>query len=119
MCYESIRTAIGQIRAMGRRVTGRAICAFLLPGIRSPFLRQPPATRGEGSSVLVPSAYGAGTGLPVFIFAVLITMGAQWVSKALKQLVRFEKRARRITDVIFVLVGVHYCLLYIFEVQIL
>ncbi len=55
----------------------------------------------------------------MFIFAVLIAMGAQWVSKAFKQLVRLEKWARRITGVIFVLVGVHYCLLYIFEVQIL
>ncbi len=78
-----------------------------------------PLAAKNGSSVLVPSAYGAGTGLPVFIFAVLIAMGAQWVSKAFKQLVRFERWARRITGVIFVLVGAHYCLLYIFEVQIL
>ena len=76
-----------------------------------------PLAAKNGSSVLVPSAYGAGTGLPVFVFAVLIAMGAQWVSKAFKKLVRFEKWARRVTGVIFVLVGVHYCLLYIFEVQ--
>jgi cytochrome c-type biogenesis protein len=78
-----------------------------------------PLAAKNGSSVLMPSAYGAGTGLPVFVFAVLIAMGAQWVSKAFKQLVRFEKWARRVTGVIFVLIGVHYCLLYIFGVQIL
>ena len=66
----------------------------------------------------MPSAYGAGTGLPVFVFAVLIAMGAQWVGKAFKRLVRFEKWARRVTGAIFVLVGVRYCLIYIFEVQI-
>ncbi len=78
-----------------------------------------PLAAKHESSVLVPSAYGAGTGLPVFVFAVLIAMGAQWVSKAFKQLVRFEKWARRVTGVNFVLVGVHYCLVYILGVQIL
>ena len=78
-----------------------------------------PLAAKNGSSVLLPSAYGAGTGLPVFAFAILIAMGAQWVSKAFKKLVRFEKWARRVTGAIFVLVGVHYCILYIFEVQIL
>lgn len=78
-----------------------------------------PLAAKNGSRILVPSAYGAGTGLPVFLFAILIAMGAQWVSRAFKQLVRFEKWARRATGLIFILVGVHYCLLYIFEVQVL
>jgi len=71
----------------------------------------------NGSSVLLPSAYGAGTGVPVFVFAVLIALGAQWVSKAFKKLVQFEKCARRVTGAVFVIVGVRYCLIYIFEVQ--
>lgn len=78
-----------------------------------------PLAAKNGSSVLVPTAYGAGTGLPVFAFAILIALGAQWVSKAFKELVRFERWARRVTGVVFVIVGVYYCLLYIFEVQIL
>lgn len=78
-----------------------------------------PLAAKNGSSVLLPSAYGAGTGVPVFIFAVLTAMGAQWVSRAFKRIVQFEKWARRITGAIFVLVGIQYCLLYIFEVQIL
>jgi cytochrome c biogenesis protein CcdA len=71
----------------------------------------------NGSSVLLPSAYGAGTGVPVFVFAVLIALGAQWVSKAFKKLVQFEKWARRATGAVFIVVGARYCLLYIFEVQ--
>lgn len=71
----------------------------------------------NGSSVLLPSAYGAGTGVPVFVFAVLTALGAQWVSKAFKKLVQLEKWARRVTGAIFVIVGVRYCLIYIFEVQ--
>ena len=69
------------------------------------------------SSVLLPSAYGAGTGVPVFVFAVLIALGAHWVSKAFKKLVQFEKWARRVTGAIFILAGIRYCLIYIFEVQ--
>jgi cytochrome c biogenesis protein CcdA len=76
-----------------------------------------PLAAKNGSLVLLPSAYGVGTGVPVFVFAVLIAMGAQWVSKAFKKLVQFEKWARRITGAIFIIVGIRYCLLYIFEVQ--
>ena len=37
----------------------------------------PLAVNKNGTSVLLPSAYGAGTGVPVFVFAVLIALGAQ------------------------------------------
>jgi threonine/homoserine/homoserine lactone efflux protein len=72
----------------------------------------------HGSIVGLPSIYGIGTGLPVFVFAVLIALGAQWVSKAFKRVAQFEKWARRITGTVFILVGLRYCLNYIFEVQI-
>ena len=71
----------------------------------------------NGSSLLLPSAYGVGTGVPVFVFAVLIALGAQWVNRVFKKLVLFEQWGRRITGAIFVIVGVRYCLIYIFEVQ--
>ncbi|MGA2325490.1 MAG: aromatic aminobenezylarsenical efflux permease ArsG family transporter [Bryobacteraceae bacterium] len=72
----------------------------------------------QGSVIGLPSIYGVGTGLPVFGFAVLIALGAQWVSKAFKRVAQFEKWARRITAAVFIVVGVRYCLNYIFEVQI-
>ena len=72
----------------------------------------------HSSIVGLPSIYGIGTGLPVFVFAVLIALGAQWVSKAFKRVAQFEKWARRITGTVFILVGLRYCLNYIFEVQI-
>jgi cytochrome c-type biogenesis protein len=72
----------------------------------------------HGSAVTLPSLYGIGTGLPVFVFAVLIALGAQWVGKAFQRLSRLEKWARRITAAIFIVVGIRFCLNYIFEVQI-
>lgn len=76
----------------------------------------PLAAKNE-SSVLLPSAYGVGTGVPVFAFAVLIALGARSVNKVFAKLVQFEKWARRVTGVVFVAVGAHYCLKYILEVQ--
>ena len=67
--------------------------------------------------MLLPSAYGAGTGVPVFVFAVLIALGAQGVSTAFQKLVQFEKWARRLTGAVFIIVGARYCLIYLLEVQ--
>ncbi len=75
----------------------------------------PMALRGE-SGVILPSAYGVGTGLPVLVFAVLIALGAKRVGEAYNKLVPFEKWARRITGGIFILVGIYYCLAHIFGV---
>jgi cytochrome c biogenesis protein CcdA len=60
--------------------------------------------------------YGLGTGLPVFVFAVLIGLGAQWVGKVFNKLTQVEKWVRRITGGIFVLVGIYFSLAYIFGV---
>ncbi len=70
----------------------------------------------HNSAVMLPSAYGIGTGLPVFVFAVLIAFGSQRVGKAFNKLARFEKWARRITAVIFIVIGIKFCLNYIFGV---
>jgi len=70
------------------------------------------------SSVLMPTIYGIGTALPVFAFAVLIAIGAGFVGKVFNKLTQFELWARRITGVIFILVGIYYCLIYIFRLDI-
>ena len=66
------------------------------------------------SSFLLPSLYGIGTGLPVSIFAVLVAFGARSVAAAFNKLTRVEYWVRRITGIIFILVGVYYSLTYIF-----
>lgn len=68
------------------------------------------------SALLLPCVYGVATGLPVFVFAVLISLGAKRVGQAYNKLVPFERWARRITGAIFILVGVYYCLAYVFGV---
>jgi cytochrome c biogenesis protein CcdA len=68
------------------------------------------------SGFILPASYGLGTGLPVFVFAVLIAFGAQTVGKAFNKLTRLEWWIRRATGVIFILTGFYYCLIYIFGI---
>lgn len=70
------------------------------------------------SSVMMPTVYGVGTALPVVAFAVLIAIGAKWVGSAFNKISAFEKWARRITAVAFILVGIYYSLIYIAGVDI-
>lgn len=65
---------------------------------------------------LILPVYGVGTALPVVVFAVLLSMGVQSLGRAYSVLTRMEWWARRITGVIFVVVGVYYSLKYIFGV---
>ena len=72
----------------------------------------------QRSGVALPTFYGIGTALPVIIFAVLIAIGAQSLGKVFNKLIQFERWARRITGVIFIVVGIYYCLRHIFGVPI-
>jgi cytochrome c-type biogenesis protein len=70
----------------------------------------------SNSIFTLPTLYGVGTALPVIVFAVAIAIGAQPVAKLFEHTTRIEWWARRITGVIFVLVGVYFCLRYIFDI---
>jgi cytochrome c-type biogenesis protein len=68
------------------------------------------------SRILLPGVFGVGTALPVFAFAVIIGLGVGSLGAAFHKLQKFEWWARRVTGVVFILVGVYYCLEYIFEI---
>lgn len=75
-----------------------------------------PITVKTKSSITVPLLYGIGTGLPVLFFAVLVSMGAEYLSKVYHRVNRIEFYAKRVTGTIFILVGFYYVLSYIFEI---
>jgi cytochrome c-type biogenesis protein len=68
------------------------------------------------SRILLPGVFGVGTALPVFVFAVIIGLGVGSLGAAFHKLQRFEWWARRVTGVVFIVVGIYYCLEYIFEI---
>jgi cytochrome c biogenesis protein CcdA len=64
--------------------------------------------------VLLPSIYGVGTGLPVFLFALLIALGAKGVARAFNAFTTFEKWAWVATGVVFIVLGIYESLRTIF-----
>jgi cytochrome c biogenesis protein CcdA len=72
----------------------------------------------QKSGILLPTVFGLATGLPVLLFAFLISSGFHKVASIYNQIVVFEKWARKITGFIFVLVGIYYSLIFIFHIPI-
>jgi cytochrome c biogenesis protein CcdA len=68
------------------------------------------------SIVMIPAFYGIGTGLPVILFAVLIAFGFQTIGKTFNILAVLEKWVRRSTGIIFIMIGIYFSLVYIFNV---
>ena len=66
-----------------------------------------PLSVSAGSPIAIPALFGIGTGLPVVIFAVMIALGARYVSEAFHLLSRVERWARVATGVIFIAVGAY------------
>lgn len=75
-----------------------------------------PLALKSGSSMILPAVYGVGTAIPVAAFAIALAIGVNAVGRMFDVLSRFEVWARRITGVVFIVVGGYYCLTYIFEV---
>ncbi len=68
----------------------------------------------HNSGVLLPASYGIATGLPVLLFSILLSLGVSRVAKVYNKIQSYEKWARRITAVLFILVGLYYSLTQIF-----
>lgn len=68
------------------------------------------------SGIILPMIYGLGTGLPVLVFAFLIAVSTNYVSKFYYKITRVEFYTKKITGVIFILAGIYYVLTYIFVI---
>ena len=71
-----------------------------------------PLSVKHSSAILLPSIYGAGTALPVLIFALLIATSADLMARVFNRVTQFEFWARRITGVIFLAVGIYFTFAY-------
>ena len=58
--------------------------------------------------ITLPFIYGLGTGLPVLFFAVCIAYSAQSFSRWFHRLSRLEHYTKKVTGVIFILIGLYY-----------
>ena len=71
----------------------------------------------QDSGILLPFSFGTATVLPVLLFALLIALVANRVAHTYNLIVSFERWARRITGVLFVLTGIYFCLTQIFKLN--
>jgi len=72
-----------------------------------------PLALNSKAGTFLPFIYGIGTGLPVLAFAVAIALGATSMSHWFNKITKLEFYTRRITGVIFILIGFYYTGIYI------
>lgn len=77
-----------------------------------------PLSVNHTSYVTLPLVYAIGTALPVILFAMIIALGMNKLSKVYDRVSTFGTRARYATGVIFILVGIHYSLINIYGINI-
>jgi len=68
------------------------------------------------SGIVLPVLYGIATGLPVALFSLVIAFGLQRLAEAYTALTGFELWARRLTGILFIGIGLYYCVTKIFGV---
>ena len=72
-----------------------------------------PLSLNNNFGITFPFIYGIGTGLPVLIFAVGISMGVHSMTHWFNKVAKLELYMRKVTGIIFILVGVYYIWPYI------
>jgi len=75
-----------------------------------------PLSISGDSPVFYPLLFGLGTGIPVIAFAVMIAFGMRSVEAAFRGVSRVEPWVRRFTGVLFIVAGIYYAAVHIFEV---
>lgn len=75
-----------------------------------------PLALQEKLGTALPFVYGIGTGLPVLLFAVLIAFGATSLNRWFSRLTALELFMKKITGVIFIIVGLYYVAVYLLKI---
>jgi cytochrome c-type biogenesis protein len=70
------------------------------------------------SRFLLPALFGIGTALPVIAASIVLMLGGKAAARFFEKTTRLELWVRKGTGVAFVLVGIYYCLKYIFGLAI-
>ncbi|MFH1776111.1 MAG: aromatic aminobenezylarsenical efflux permease ArsG family transporter [Candidatus Omnitrophota bacterium] len=66
--------------------------------------------------VILPLIYGIGTGLPVLVFSFGIAFGISRLSHWFNKIAMLEKHTRKITGIIFIIVGLYFIWVYVVSV---
>jgi len=72
-----------------------------------------PLAVNSNFGIVFPFIYGIGTGLPVLIFAVGISLGVHSMAHLFNKAAKIEVYMRKVTGAVFILVGIYYIWAYI------
>ncbi len=75
-----------------------------------------PLAINSKSGIILPFIYGIGTGLPVLVFAFAIALGVTSLSHWFNKITRLEYYTRKITGIVFILVGLYYAGIYLLKI---
>lgn len=124
----NLSVAVGGSKLQERIAAGGAIWALPLgmlfamafcPPSAALFLTAMGLSLDHGSPVLPPLVYGIGTAVPVIAFGLVIAFASELVGRAFNMMTVLERWFRRITGAVFLLVGLHYILAYIYGIGLL
>ncbi len=71
-----------------------------------------PLSVKHSSAVVLPTVYGAGTALPVLVFALLLTTSADLMARVFRRAAQIELWARRVTGIVFLAIGIYFTFAY-------
>jgi len=114
----------GKLSSIGGKVADRGMIGGLLLGILFALAFCPysavlffgvliPLALKTTGGVTLPAVFAIGTGLPVLVFGMLISIGVSRVSTWLNALTRAEKIIRVIVSIVFIGIGIYYVVLWI------
>lgn len=117
---QGLKTRVEQMDVWGAGLLGILFALSFCPTSAALFFGSvlPLAVKWE-SGLVMPGVYGIATGLPVLIFAALLATGTQKLAQTYNQVVAFERWARYATGILFIIVGIYYCLTYIYGISLL
>jgi sulfite exporter TauE/SafE len=110
-------------RRLSRGLLGSALlgAAFALSFCPIPaaifFVGLVPLAAAQQSPLLMPALFGIGSALPVLVASVVLAGLAGRIGSFYNRLAGVEKYARLATGVVFILLGIYYCLIYLFEIH--
>jgi cytochrome c-type biogenesis protein len=114
----------GRLSALGAKVADWGMIGGFLLGALFAFAFCPysaalffgvliPLALKSAGGVALPAVYAIGTGLPVLVFGVLLSLSVARVSIWLDAITRAEKIIRRVVSIIFIGVGIYLVVLWI------
>ena len=111
---QRMKSRVDSLGVAGAFLLGVLFALTFCPTSAALFFGNVMASLAAGSPVVLPMLYGVGTALPVLLFAIVIVLGSEKLSKAFGAVSRLEWWARNVSGAAMLLVGVYLTVRHVF-----